>query len=360
MSEPSIAEPLRPRSPATMRQVAAHAGVALKTVSRVLNKEQYVSEETTQKVMRAVHELDYHLDMQAGSLRRRGTRTRTLGLLVSSVDNPFASALHRAIEDAAFKRGVSVLASSLDDDPSREEAAVKSFLRRRVDGLILTSVRRHQAYLTGTIERGTPVVYVDRDVPFGDVDVIVSDNEGGAATAAAHLLAHGHHRIAFVGDRLGIPTAAARLEGFARELGRAGVPSEELLVVTELHDEASAEQAVGALLAGANPPTAVFSAQNLVTAGAVRAIRLARKEREIALVGFDDFPFADLLDPGITVVAQDPAAMGRLAARTIFRRLDGETDTPRRVTLPTTLIARGSGEIAPASLNPSSGRFRSW
>ncbi|WP_431798166.1 LacI family DNA-binding transcriptional regulator [Microbacterium kunmingense] len=346
MSNTSGANGKRPH--ATMKHVAALAGVGIKTVSRVINQEPNVAPETAARVWDAVHALDYHVDMQAGSLRRTGGRTQTLGLLVSSVDNPFASAMHRSIEDAALARGVAVFASSLDDDPEREDLAIRAFLRRRVDGLILTTASRNQPYLASTAARGIPVVFVDREPAPGAVDAVMSDNRAGAAEATAHLVRHGHRRIALLTDRAGIQTATDRRRGFLDALSLAGIPVAEADIVTELHDAESAHAAMAQLLARDEPPTAVFSAQNLVTVGVLHALRAAGRAHRTALVGFDDLPLADLVEPGVTVVAQDPHEIGRLASARVFARLEGDAGEAQRIFVPTRLVPRGSGELPPA------------
>jgi DNA-binding LacI/PurR family transcriptional regulator len=335
------------RSRPTMRHVAALAGVGVKTVSRVINGEPNVSAATIAKVTAAARTLDYQPDLHAGNLRRADGRTRTLGLLVGSVDNPFAGAVHRAVEDAALEHGVAVFASSLDDDPDREQESVAAFLRRRVDGLILTTVSESQAYLAPELRRGTPVVFVDREPAGITSDAVVSDNADGAALATRHLLEHGHRRLAYLGDRATIQTARERRRGFLEELGRAGVATRDVPVIENLHDEESARAATIALFDSPNPPTAIFSAQNLVTIGAIHGLRELGRHRDIALVGFDDVPLGDLLEPGLTVVAQDPQQIGRLAAERVFARLDGDRSPAARTIVPTRLIERGSGEIPP-------------
>lgn len=345
MSGPTYSGPVKPR--ATMKQVAALAGVGIKTVSRVINHEPNVAPATATRVWDAVRALDYHVDLQAGSLRRAGGRTNTLGLLVGSVDNPFASAIHRAIEDVALPREVAVFASSFDDDPEREALAVSAFMRRRVDGLILTTATQRPAYLGAVLERGVPVVFVDRSPLDPDLDVVTSDNHAGARVATEHLIRIGHRRIALLTDRLDIQTARERQRGFLDALGRAGIPTTLTPMITELHDERAAEAALAGLLASGDPPTAVFSAQNLVTLGAVRALREAGLERSTALVGFDDIPLGDLLDPGVTVVMQHPQKIGEVAAERMFARLSGDTSPPLHAVIPTTLVERGSGEIPP-------------
>ncbi|MHA6525298.1 LacI family DNA-binding transcriptional regulator [Tessaracoccus sp. G1721] len=330
-----------------MKDVAAMAGVAVTTVSRVINQDPKVAADTRARVESAITDLHYQPDPHAGILRRRG-RTKTLGLLVGNVANPFSASLHRAVEDVARPHHVAVFASSLDDDPTREREAVEAFLSRRVDGLILTTIGTDHTYLEPEIERGTPVVFVDRRPVGIQADTVVSDNYRGARAAVAHLAAQGHRRIAFLGDSELIYTARERRRGYLDECRDRGLEATADLVVTGLGDEASAERAVSRLLDSTNPPTAIFSAQNLITIGAIAALRAAGAARAIALVGFDDIPMAEHLALPVTVVAQDPSAIGRIAAEIVFARLEGDSSAAAEVVVPTRLIARGSGEIPPA------------
>ncbi|MEA5053820.1 MAG: LacI family DNA-binding transcriptional regulator [Propionicimonas sp.] len=331
----------------TMRQVAALAGVGQKTVSRVINGEPHVSEQIQHRVREAIAQLHYEPDIQAGNLKRRDRRTQSLGLLVGNMANPFSGARHRALEAAASPRGVDVYTSSLDDDPEREQRAVSSFLRRRVDGLVLMSFAQKHSYLHITQQRGTPIVFIDR-VPTGiEADVVVSDNYGGAREAVRHLIETGHRRIAFVGDREEAYTARERLRAFLDEIDAHGIPREEAVVVQNLRDSHTAELAVRELLEAERRPTAVFSAQNLVTLGTLRALHGAGMQWDVAHVGFDDVQLADILDPPLTVIAQDSHAIGAAAAELLFSRLDGNTGPTETVVIPTTLVVRGSGEIRP-------------
>ncbi|MEJ3403366.1 LacI family DNA-binding transcriptional regulator [Rathayibacter sp. YIM 133350] len=328
-----------------MRDVAARAGVGIKTVSRVINGEPNVSASTIERVRTAARQLDYQPDLHAGNLRRADGRTRTLGLLVGNVENPFSGALHRAVEEAARDRGFAVFASSLDDEAEREQESISAFLRRRVDGLILTTISRSQAYLLPEQERGTPLVFVDREPVDLVADAVVSDNAAGMAIATRHLIDHGHTRIAYLGDRLEIQTARERRRGFIEEMGRAGLDAPDEFVVAGLDDEASAASATLNLLASDHPPTALVSGQNLITIGAIRGLRARGLQGTTALVGFDDISLADMIEPGLTVIAQDPARIGAVAAERLFARLDGDDAPSERLIVPTRLIARGSGEI---------------
>ncbi len=329
-----------------MKQVAALAGVGTKTVSRVVNGEPRVSPETAGKVWDAVRALDYHVDMRAGSLRRADGRTRTVGLLVSSVDNPFAGEIHRGVEDVARARGVAVLTASLHEDPDREVRAVEDFISRRLDGIILASTSTDMSYLSTALTQGMRMVFIDRR-PLGvAVDSVTSDNREASTQATAQLISRGHRRIAFLGERSTIRTAAERHRGFLDAFGEAGIPTGEASVIFGLCSAEEAENALGSLLDGEAPPTAVFASQNLITVGALHALHQRGLQHTVALIGFDDLELADLLVPGVTVVRQDSQGLGRVAAERMFSQLDEGPLPPEQIIVPTTFIQRGSGEIA--------------
>jgi len=332
-----------------MVDVASLAGVALKTVSRVVNAEPGVSPELEARVKRAIEQLNYRRDANAATLRRLGRKTQTIGLVLEDVSNPFSSALHRAVEDAARERGVLVFAGSCDEDPERERELIGSFRERRVDGIIVVPASHDHTYLHDERRTGTALVFADRPPSHLDADSVVSDSAGGANQAAQHLIERGHRRIGFLGDLLSISTAQERLRGYTEALEAAGVRLDDDVIRTELRDPDAAAAAIHEMLALREPPTAFFTGQNLLTIGGVRALHRAGREREIALIGFDDVSLADMVDPAISVVAQDAQAIGRTAADQLFRRLDGDSAPAVHQIIPVTLIARGSGEIRPRS-----------
>jgi LacI family transcriptional regulator len=338
---------IEPKRRPTMVDVAALAGVGLKTVSRVVNAEPGVSPALEAKVRRAIEQLNYRRDANASMLRRLGGKTQTIGLVLEDVSNPFSSALHRAIEDAARERGVLVFAGSCDEDPRRERELIGSFRDRRVDGLIVVPASHDHGYLYEERRSGTALIFVDRPAVHLDADSVVSDNHGGARAATEHLVQHGHRRIAFLGDLLSISTAQERLEGYLQTLARARIARDDQLIRTELRDPDAAAAAIDEMLALSDPPTALFTGQNLLTIGGVHALRNAGLQRSVALIGFDDIPMADMVDPAISVVAQDAQALGRAAADLLFRRLDGDRSPAVQHVEPVTLVRRGSGEIAP-------------
>jgi LacI family transcriptional regulator len=330
----------------TMRDVAALAGVSLKTVSRVVNAEPGVSPRLVDRVVEAVRLLDYRHNLTASSLRRSDQKTASIGLLLEDVSNPFSSALYRAVAEVARQRGTLAFAGSSDEDPVKEAELLRAFVARRVDGLIVVPSGRDGGRLLSERERlGTPTVCVDRPAPFLEVDSVTVDNRAGARLAVRHLAAHGHRRIAFLGDLGTIWTAEERRLGYVQGLAAEGVAYDPALVRQDLSSIDAAQAAVLALLAQPEPPSGLFAGQNLVTIGAIHALRRLGLQHRVALVGFDDFLLADLLDPAVSVVAQDPATLGRSAAEVLFARLDGDRSPPRHLVVPTRLVPRGSGEL---------------
>jgi len=333
----------------TMRDVAALAGVSLSTVSRVVTGTQQVDPEMAAKVEKAVEMLGYRHNAAAGNLRRADGLSASIGLVFEDVSNPFFSAIHRGIEDAARTRSVLTFAGSSDEDPVRERELTEAFLARRVDGLVIVPAAADHSYLARDVAAGLPLVFVDRPPRSIDADIVTSDNVGGARAAVAHLAEHGHRRIAFLGDQPEIFTAAERLRGYREALAARGIEHDEWLVRHPAFRAVDVDATVRDLLAGPDPPSALFTAQNLITLAALRTLHELGLRHTVALVGFDDIPLAELLEPGVTVVAQDPYALGRHAADLLFSRLDGHRGASRRVVLPTTLIERGSGELPPGT-----------
>jgi LacI family transcriptional regulator len=339
----------------TMRDVAALAGVSIKTVSRVVNREPGVSPELAARVLDAVALLGYRHNLTASSLRRADQKTATIGLLLDDSSNPFSSELLRAIEDVAWERGTLALAGSSDEDPDRQRELLHALVSRRVDGLIAVPASGNQSSLLRERLLGRPLVLVDRPAP--EADSVTVDNRAGAARALRHLVAHGHRRVAFLGDLRSLWTATERHAGYVEGLAAEDITLDPHLVVMDVRGVDAAERAVSALLSSAEPPTALLTGQNLITIGAIHALQRLGLQHRVALVGFDDFPLADLLDPRVSVVAQDPTAIGRAAAELLFARLDSDRRPPQQVVVPTRLIARGSGELRPDAPLRTAGAF---
>lgn len=331
-----------------MREVAKLAGVSIKTVSRVINDEPAVSDDLRTKVLTAASQLGYRPNFTASTLRRASGSTRTIGLLLKNVANPFSAALLRAVEDTARQRDVVVISASVDEDDDRERRLSQAFLSRQVDGLIIVPTAGNHSYLAREADRGTPVVFLDRAPAGIDADTVSSQNVEGARAAVEHLIDLGHRSIAFLGDHSRISTAAERLQGYREAMAVAGLPADPALIVTDVHSEDLAEVHTRRLLLSRTPPTALFTAQNLITIGALRALRSLDLQHRIAVFGFDDFMLADLLDPPVAVVEQEIYQLGQTAATLLFDRQEGTRVGPgEHLRIPTRLIVRASGMIPP-------------
>lgn len=334
----------------TVRDVARAAGVSVMTVSRVINGQNGVSPQTAARVRQVIKTLGYHRNELADQLRR-GRTTATLGLVVDDVANPFYATLARAVEEEAHRRGYLVVAGSTNEEADRENHLIASLCERRVCGLIVVPVSARHDLLRTQRDVGTPVVLIDRPSDDLEVDAVLVDNEGGAGQAIGHLARQGHTRIAYLGDADRIWTARQRHEGYRRALGQAGIKYDTALACQGLRNAELAKAATRALLGLPEPPTALFCGNNVITTGAIGA--LSGRRHDVAVVGFDDFAFAELLDPPVTVLAHDSGKLGTLAAQLLFARMDGDSSPPRQVILPTQLIPRGSGEVPP---RPPEGR----
>jgi LacI family transcriptional regulator len=328
-----------------MRDVAGTAGVSLKTVSRVVNGEEGVRPDTAARVEAAIVRLGFARNELARSLRRGSADA--LGLVIEDVANPFYSSIARAVEDAAHDRGHILVTASCEEDPDRERQLVLRLLRRSVDALLIVPAGDDHRYLLPELGAGTPIVFLDRPPRGVEADTVLLDNVGGARAAVAHLVEHGHTRIAFVGDEPRLFTADERLRGYRAALADAGLEAPDELVRTGSHDAQAAEAAVRELmtLAPERRPTAIFTANNRNTIGALRALRDTGPA--VAVVGFDDFELADMLARPVSVVRDAPEEMGRIAAELAYGRLGGDDGLPHRRTVACELVARGSGEVPP-------------
>ena len=327
----------------TLRDVAAVAQVSFKTVSRVVNNEPRVRPETAERVNQAIRELGFSRNYIASSLKR-GMGAATIGLVIADVANPFFAVIARAVEEVAREREHLVVTASTDEDTARETDVIEALIERRVRGMLVVPVGHDHRFVSQELAMGTPIVFLDRPPGLIEADSVMLDNMGGARLAVSHLVAHGHRRIAILGDRLDVHTLGERFQGYREALSEAGIAVDEAFVRFGCHDTAEAAAAVRDLLDSPNPPTAIFATNNRMSVGSVDV--LADRDQPVALVGFDDFELAAALRLPVTVVSYDTAELGRRAAEMLFARLDGDDGPPSRITMPTHLIERGSGELA--------------
>ena len=329
----------------TMKDVAERAGVGLATVSRVVNDLGSVRPATADRVRTAIAELGFQRNEMARALRP-GQHSHTIGLLLGDLTNPFYATLAKAAVAVANARRFAVVLSTVDEDPEVEQQAIRELLGRGIAGLVIVPDQGDYRFLREATGRRTmPVVFVDRPSTGADGDTVVLDNEGGGRMATAHLLAQGHERIAVL-VAPSYYTTGRRLRGYRRAMRDACVRVDERLVVTLREGTPEeAESAMQRLLALPEPPTAVFCTTGFLAEGTIRAI--GPGHRSVAVVGFDDFPLADLLTVPLTVVATDPERLAETATALLLARIGGSTASPSRVVLPVRLITRGSGEIPP-------------
>ncbi len=330
----------RPKSRVTLRDVAREAEVSIKTVSRVVNGESVVSPATAERVAEVAERLGYRPNELARSLK--GKASRTIGLIIADISNPFFADVCRAVERVARRRGYSVVLCASAEDVAAEREYVGVLTSRRVDGLLLVPAPDGQGYLEEEQEAGLPIVALDRPAEGVATDLVMVDNRAAARGATEHLIERRHTRIAFVGDAEGIYTARERLNGYKEAL-----KAHDLEPVYKLGagSVASAQEAAADLLSLPERPTAFFAGNSLMTAGVLRAIEVSglRVPEDVAFVGFDDFELLSVLRPNLTLVRQPAGDLGRRAAELLFDRIDGRGPPEfRRLVLPTELVVRGS------------------
>lgn len=330
---------LRQKRP-TIKDVAQVAGVSLKTVSRVINGDRGVSAETRQKVLATIEALGYRPNALARGLRAK--RTYTIGVVIADITNSFYSAIVRGIEDEAFGRGYSVLVANADELLDKEKLYVRIFVEKQVDGLIVVPAVGSQRYLKNLLHH-VPIVFVDRPPCDFAGPVVRVENEVGAWKLTRHLLDHGLTRIAFLSSDLRLPTVQERFAGFQKALHEAKVEVLPELVKSGNKTPHDAYRVTSELLVLPQRPEAIFAANNLMVQGVLRAVKEKnlRVPQDIAVVGFDDFEMADIVQPHLTVVAQPAYDLGKTAAALLFAQIKG-TPPQGDVVLPVELVVRES------------------
>ncbi len=320
--------------------------MSFKTVSRVINREGGVSPELIERVEASVGALGYRPDDRARRLRAPGQRSNVIGFILVDVANPFFSSILRGIEDVARKHDCLVLSGSTDGDSERWDQLVSAFVSRRVDGLIVVPNGSHLGPLQHEILRGTPLVFVDLDSPdANEVDKVRSDHYHGARMATDHLLRAGHTEIAYFGSPLSMTSAQLRFEGFRDAMTSAGLQVVPNRVRTGTHTPNEWQSIVLDFFQHGNRPSALFTAQNFATLGALQALHLLGLRHSVAQIGFDDVELGAVVTPGLTVVPQFPLEIGQRATEILFDRIEGGRHAPVSEILPLSIIERGSGEI---------------
>jgi LacI family transcriptional regulator len=308
----------------TMKDVASRAGVALKTVSRVVNGEPGVTPETARRVLGAIEALGFRRNESARLLRTG--RTATLGFIADTWADHDHAAVYQGLESIAREHGYLLYSGSTDSDPDREERLALAMCARRVDGLIIIPTPGSHDYLVSEIEAGVATVFVLHPPELVRADAVLPDEPGAARAAVTHLTGLGHRRIGFLGDPAGYRSRRLR-DGYAAAMTAAGLTAEPAWMALTADD----------LAAPGLPVTAVFCASPQLTRSALRALPPGRP---VALVGFGDFELSDLVATPVSVLSYDPVQIGYTAGELLIRRMGGEQGPPRLVEVPVTLIAR--------------------
>lgn len=328
---------------ATLADVARLAGVSQKTASRVFNQRELVSEDTVERVLDASTRLKFRPNTMARNLRAGGA-TKTLGLIVGELGNPFYYKVAAGLEKELSRHGYALVVASTDDSASGEARVADALLGQRIDALLIIPVADDQSYLEGERQLGTPIIAIDRPASNLVADSVVLDNRRGAYVATRHLTNQGHRRIAYVCNPAGVYSQAERLAGYRRAMAEAGVADTSAYEALEDDRAVTPERMIRALLTSEAPPTAIVAGNNRVTVGALRVLK-ELGDTATALIGVDDFDTADVI--GVTVVSYDPTELGRAAAEVALERMRNPTATPRQIVHPTWLVERGTGERPP-------------
>jgi DNA-binding LacI/PurR family transcriptional regulator len=331
----------RPPKRISIKDIAVAAGVSHSTVSRALEKSPLVRQETAENIQRIAQQMGYRVSAIARGLATN--RTRTIGVVVTTIADPFVGEVVSGIEEAANEHGYSVFLANSNAEPEREINVVHSFEERRVEGIVVTASRVGALYIPMLSEMRVPVVLINNQRPGEFVHSVMIANVAASREATSHLIGLGHRRIAYLGDQFGYQSDTERFAGYREALEQADLPFQPGLVVHADGRPEGAMQAMERLLALPQLPTAVFCYNDMSALGALKRIRLSglRVPDDISLVGFDDLFLAQYTDPPLTTVRQPKHYMGRLAMETLLRLLSGST-SEENVKVPGELVIRES------------------
>lgn len=340
----------------TLSQVAREAGVGTTTVSRVINGGDRVSPETLAHVRRIIESLGYMPNQAARTLK--GQRTKTIGLIIPSIADPFFSSCAEAAQAVARTNDSLLIVTTTQNDPRSELDSLKVLIRHRVDGLLIVPANSQSPALRDILLHASiPIITIDRPLVDTSIASVVADNYKGAITATKHLIEHGYKRIACLTGESALYTIHERIRGYRKAMETAHLP---FILDATVKDYKSAEYAILSLLDGANPPDAIFATKNSTTIFAFEVLQRfnIRVPETVALLGFDDFELASTVRPSISVIQQPTEEIGRRAAELLFDQLQADrkpanvagTRSAKRLMLETRLIQRSSCGCSPPAV----------
>lgn len=326
-----------------MRDVAAHAGVSVATVSRALSGGSgRVTADTLERVQRFAGELGYHPNHLARHMRSGSSRL--LAFVIGDVSNPFFTEIVRGYEDVAQRHGYSLVLANTDESPTREAGILDLMGAERAAGVVLASTNQAPDALRKLQSLRIPIVAIDRRIDGVETDVVAVDNDTAAHEAVEHLIRLGHRRLAMITGPDWASSTGERLGGYERALREHRIPKSAVMIRRGDLRESGGHEMTMELLKLEEPPTAIFSANNLTTLGCLRALRRlgVRVPDEVSLIGFDDFPGADLVEPPVTVVQQPTYQLGARAAEMLIERIRHPQAPVRELLLSAHLVVRGT------------------
>ncbi len=325
----------------TLKDVADLAAVSEATVSRVLNNNPKVAEELRSRVLEAVRSLGYQPNRAARRLR--ASSSDVLGLIISDIENPFFISVVRGVEDTAYAHQMSVVLCNTDEDPAKQQMYLQVMQAEQVAGLIISPTSASKDF-TELQRLKIPIILLDRRAANFEADAVTIDNVNGAYLAVRHLIDIGYERIGIIGGSPHLTTGQERYEGYRKAMTTAGLKIDERLIKVGDFKTESGYRLAQEFIAAAKPPQAIFVANNLMTLGALRAMREqgVRIPQDIALVGFDDMPWSSELCPPLTAVSQPTYELGQETVQLLLRRLADPNAPIRTVTLQPRLVVRES------------------
>lgn len=329
-----------PPKRATLKDVARAAGVGAMTVSRTINGHPYVTEETAKKVRSAIRQLGYRPNHAARMLT--GQLSRSIGLIVPDLADPFFSVVSHAVQETARESGYLVWLAASNGDPAIEAAQVEQMAHHPVDGILLVPVDSKHKYLKTVAEGATPVVAIDRPIEVARSDSVGVENRAGARMAVEHLIQHGYKRIACVATNMHLLTIKERIIGYEECMKQAKLPRPKIVRLTSQGD---VKTALKELFESRTRTDALFSVNNSSTIWVIEALQEMKIEigKDVALVGFDDVDFYSLITPPITTIRQPASELGNMSTRLLLQRIKAEfTASSVRTVLPVTLVVRES------------------
>lgn len=307
----------------SLQEVARRAKVSIATVSRVLNKSDKVVPATYAVVEKALRELGYRPSRVARRLRMKDGRAHLVGLIIPDIQNPFYAEIARGVEDAAYAAQYALLLCNSDENVEKERFYLDVMRSESVDGIVLPPFDDTDSAVIEMITSGMPVVCVDRSLSKVKTDLVEVDNYRGAFEAVAHLLDRGHKQIGLIEGRTQVSTSRERRRGYVDALAERGIAVRKDLMRAGDFKQESGRVLANELLGLRKPPTALFVCNNLMTVGALAALhqREMRVPKDVAVVGFDDLPWAEAMDPPLTLVRQPAYEVGRQAMELLLKRI---------------------------------------